>query len=91
MGWGLPGSPSNPVHLGGGFNIQNMDAFALTIGALVVGVMSLVLATAALVIAVLACIRASPEVRERLHGRETYYAPGNEAAIAVDDRRNLRD
>jgi hypothetical protein len=36
--WGLPGSKSAPVHLGGGFQIENMDAFAMTVGAMVLSV-----------------------------------------------------
>jgi hypothetical protein len=36
--FGLPGSKSAPVHLGGGFKIENMDAFAMTVGALVLSV-----------------------------------------------------
>ena len=40
--WGLPGSKSAPVHLGGGFQIENMDAFAMTVGALVLSVIRFV-------------------------------------------------
>jgi hypothetical protein len=34
----FPGSKSAPVHLGGGFKIENMDAFAMTVGAMVLSV-----------------------------------------------------
>jgi len=37
-GFDLPGSKKAPVHLGGGFKIENMDAFAMTVGALVLSV-----------------------------------------------------
>jgi len=53
----IPGTKGAPVHLGGGFKIENMDAFAMTVGAMVLSVISLVLAVAALILAVLAYTR----------------------------------
>ena len=34
----IPGTKGAPVHLGGGFKIENMDAFAMTVGAMVLSV-----------------------------------------------------
>ena len=34
---GLPGSKESPVHMGGGLKVENLDAFSLTIVALVLG------------------------------------------------------
>jgi hypothetical protein len=34
---GLPGSKHSPVHMGGGFKVENLDAFSMTIVALVLG------------------------------------------------------
>jgi hypothetical protein len=33
------GSKESPIHMGGGFKIENLDAFSLTIVALVLGLL----------------------------------------------------
>jgi len=38
ISYGFFGTKSSPVHLGGGFMINNLDAFGMTVGALVLSV-----------------------------------------------------
>eukprot|EP00288_Rhodomonas_lens_P019708 CAMPEP_0177689710 /NCGR_PEP_ID=MMETSP0484_2-20121128/352_1 /TAXON_ID=354590 /ORGANISM="Rhodomonas lens, Strain RHODO" /LENGTH=71 /DNA_ID=CAMNT_0019200153 /DNA_START=17 /DNA_END=232 /DNA_ORIENTATION=+ len=66
----LPGSQGNPVHLGGGFQIENMDAFGMTIGALVIGLISLVLSVSALVIAILSLVKAGQAADRAIEDRK---------------------
>eukprot|EP00283_Hemiselmis_rufescens_P024888 CAMPEP_0173442536 /NCGR_PEP_ID=MMETSP1357-20121228/27308_1 /TAXON_ID=77926 /ORGANISM="Hemiselmis rufescens, Strain PCC563" /LENGTH=74 /DNA_ID=CAMNT_0014408307 /DNA_START=38 /DNA_END=258 /DNA_ORIENTATION=+ len=64
---GFPGSKSTPVVLGGGFRIANADNLPLALLGIILGFLSTAIAVAALVVGIIAIVKAQHNQTLQLH------------------------